>query len=76
MNTYYISLILICAMIYIIWQDPNVPEYINLRLKLLHINFIRWNMARNMKRQLDRESKKMQKEMAEWLKEKNGKDKM
>jgi hypothetical protein len=76
MNTYYISLILICALVYIIWQDPNVPEYINLRIKLMHINFIRWNMARNMKRQLDREAKKMQKEMAEWLKEKNGTDKM
>jgi len=76
MNTYYISLILICALIYIVWQDPNVPEYINLRIKLFHINFIRWRMARNMKRELDREAKKMQKEMAEWLKEKNGKDKM
>jgi len=32
-------------------------------------------MAKNMKRELDRESKKMQKEMARWLKE-NGKDKM
>jgi hypothetical protein len=75
MNTYYISLILLCAVVYILWQDPNVPEYINLRLKLLRIDFIRWNMARNMKRQLDKESKKMQKEMLEWLKE-NGKDKM
>lgn len=62
-------------MIYILWQDPNVPEYINLRLKLLRIDIIRWNMARNMKRQLDRESKKMQKEMIEWLKQ-NGKDQM
>ena len=76
MNTYYISLIVLCATIYIIWQDPNVPEYINLRIKLLHINFIRWRMAKNMKRELDREAKKMQKEMAAWLKEKNGKDKM
>jgi hypothetical protein len=76
MNTYYISLIVLCATIYIIWQDPNVPEYINLRIKLLHINFIRWRMAKNMKRQLDKEAKKMQKEMAEWLKEKNGKDQM
>jgi hypothetical protein len=76
MNTYYISLIVLCAAIYIIWQDPNVPEYINLRIKLLHINFIRWRMAKNMKRQLDKEAKKMQKEMAEWLKEKNGKDQM
>jgi hypothetical protein len=75
MNTYYISLVLLCAVVYILWQDPNVPEYINLRLKLLRIDFIRWNMARNMKRQLDKESKKMQKEMLEWLKE-NGKDKM
>ena len=75
MNTYYISLILLCAVVYILWQDPNVSEYINLRLKLLRIDFIRWNMARNMKRQLDKESKKMQKEMLEWLKE-NGKDKM
>ena len=75
MNTYYISLILLCALIYIVWQDPNVPEYINLRIKLLHISFIRWRMAKNMKRELDRESKKMQKEMAKWLKE-NGKDKM
>jgi hypothetical protein len=61
--------------VYILWQDPNVAEYINLRLKLLRIDFIRWNMARNMKRQLDKESKKIQKEMLEWLKE-NGKDKM
>ena len=75
MNTYYISLVLLCAVVYILWQDPNVPEYINLRLKLLRIDFIRWNMARNMKRQLDKESKKIQKEMLEWLKE-NGKDKM
>jgi hypothetical protein len=75
MNTYYISLVLVCAVVYILWQDPNVPEYINLRLKLLRIDFIRWNMARNMKRQLDKESKKIQKEMLEWLKE-NGKDKM
>ncbi len=75
MNTYYISLVLLCALVYILWQDPNVSEYINLRLKLLRIDFIRWNMARNMKRQLDKESKKMQKEMQKWLKE-NGKDKM
>jgi hypothetical protein len=75
MNTYYISLILVCVLVYVLWQDPNVPEYINLRLKLLRIDFIRWNMARNMKRQLDKESKKIQKEMLEWLKE-NGKDKM
>ena len=75
MNTYYISLVLVCAVVYILWQDPNVAEYINLRLKLLRIDFIRWNMARNMKRQLDKESKKIQKEMLEWLKE-NGKDKM
>ena len=75
MNTYYISLVLVCTIVYILWQDPNVPEYINLRLKLLRIDFIRWNMARNMKRQLDKESKKIQKEMLDWLKE-NGKDKM
>ena len=71
MNTYYISLILICALIYILWQDPNVPEYINLRIKLLHVNFIRWRMARKMRKELLDDMKTLEK----WVKE-NGKDKM
>jgi hypothetical protein len=71
MNTYYISLIVLCATIYIIWQDPNVPEYINLRIKLLHIDFIRWRMARKMRKELKSDMKTLEK----WIKE-NGKDKM
>jgi hypothetical protein len=58
-------------MIYIIWQDPNVPEYINLRIKLLHIDFIRWRMARKMRKEIQSDMKTLER----WLKE-NGKDKM
>lgn len=75
MNTYYISLVAIAAIIYILWQDPNVPRFVELIYQLAKINVIRFFMKIKMKRQLDKDYRDMQKAMKEWLKE-NGKDQM
>jgi hypothetical protein len=75
MNTYYISIATIAAIVYILWQDPNVPRFIELMYQLAKINVIRFFMKIKMKRQLDKDYNEMQKAMKEWLKE-NGKDKM
>jgi len=58
-------------MVFVVFEDPNVPKYIELRLQLLRINIIRWFMMKKMKRQLDKDRKEIEK----WLKE-NGKDQM
>ena len=75
MNTYYISLAVITVIVYILWQDPNMPRFIDLMYQLAKINVIRFFMGIKMKRQLDRDYNDMQKAMKEWMKE-NGKDKM
>lgn len=72
---YYFYISILFLMAYIIFQDPNVPEYIELRLKLLRINIIKQYMKFKMKRQLDKDFKDIQKTMNEWRKE-NGESKM
>jgi hypothetical protein len=62
-------------MTYIIFQDPNVLEYIELRLKLFRIDIIKQYMKFKMKRQLDKDFKDIQKTLNEWRKE-NGESKM
>jgi hypothetical protein len=75
MNTYYISLTVITVIVYILWQDPNMPRFIDLMYQLVKTNTILFFMGIKMKRQLDRDYNDMQKAMKEWMKE-NGKDKM
>ena len=75
MNTYYISMVAIAAIVYILWQDPNVPRFIGLVYQLARINVVRFFMKIKMKRQLDKDYNDMKKFMEEWMKE-NGKDKM
>ena len=75
MNTYYISMAAIAAIVYILWQDPNVPKFVYLITQLVRINVTRFFMKIKMKRQLDKDYNDMQKAMKEWLKE-NGKDQM
>jgi len=74
-NTYYISMVAVVAIVYILWQDPNVPRYIELQFGLLRINIARWFMARKLKGQLmdyEKEAKEIMKERMQ----KNGEDKM
>ena len=68
-------MVVVAAIVYILWQDPNVPKFIDLMYQLAKINVIRFFMKIKMKRQLDKDYKDMQKAMKEWLKE-NGKDQM
>lgn len=75
MNTYYISMIALAAIVYILWQDPNVPKFVELITQLARIKVITFFMKIKMKRQLDKDYNDMQKAMKEWLKE-NGKDQM
>jgi uncharacterized membrane protein YbhN (UPF0104 family) len=71
MDLYYFYWCVVAVIIFWVFQDPNVPKYIELRLKLLRINFIKWRMARKMKKEIIRDMKTLEK----WVKE-NGKDKM
>ena len=74
-NTYYISMVAIVAIVYVLWQDPNVPRYIELQFALLRINIARWFMMRKLKGQLmdyEKEAKKIMKERMQ----KDGEDKM
>ena len=73
MNTYYISMIVLAAIVYILWQDPNVPKFIELMTQLARIKVVSFFMKIKMKRQLDKDYRDMQKAMKEWMKE-NGKD--
>jgi len=75
MNTYYFYVTIIALAIYIVWQDTNVPKYLELRIKLAEINLRAFFMKIKLKRQLDRDYKNIQKDMREWMK-KNGKDQM
>lgn len=75
MNTYYISMAAVAAIIYILWQDPNVPKFVHLITQLARIKVITFFMKIKMKRQLDKDYNDMQKAMKEWMKE-NGKDQM
>jgi hypothetical protein len=68
-------MVALAAIIYILWQDPNVPKFIELVYQLARINVIRFFMKIKMKRQLDKDYKDMQKAMEEWMKN-NGKDQM
>jgi hypothetical protein len=71
MDLYYFYWCVVAVIIFWVFQDPNVPKYIELRLKLLRINFIRWRMARKMRKELIQDMKTLEK----WMKD-NGKDKM
>ena len=75
MNLYYFYLTFIAAVVYLVFQDPNVPKYIELRLQLLRIDIIRFFLAKKLKWQLKRDMKRMERDMRKWMKE-NGKDKM
>lgn len=68
-------MIVLAAIVYILWQDPNVPKFIELMTQLARIKVITFFMKIKMKRQLDKDYNDMQKAMKEWMKE-NGKDKM
>jgi hypothetical protein len=68
-------MVVLAAIVYILWQDPNVPRFIELMYQLAKINVIKFFMKIKMKRQLDKDYRDMQKAMKEWMKE-NGKDKM
>lgn len=72
---YYFYISILILMTYIIFQDPNVLEYIELRLKLFRIDIIKQYMKFKMKRQLDKDFKDIQKTLNEWRKE-NGESKM
>jgi len=73
MNTYYFYITILALAIYIVWQDTNVPKYLELRIKLAQINLRAFFMKIKLKRQLDRDYKNIQKDMRERMKE-NGKD--
>ena len=75
MDLYYFYIAIVVAIIYILWQDPNVPKFIELMTQLARIKVITFFMKIKMKRQLDKDYDDMQKAMKEWMKE-NGKDKM
>jgi len=75
MNTYYFYITILALAIYIVWQDTNVPKYLELRIKLAQINLRAFFMKIKLKRQLDRDYKNIQKDMRERMKE-NGKDQM
>ena len=75
MNLQYFYILFIGVIVLWVFQDPNVPRYIELQFGLLRINIARWFMARKLKRQLDKDYNDMQKAMKEWMKE-NGKDQM
>jgi len=75
MNTYYFYITIIALAIYIVWQDTNVPKYLELRIKLAKVNLSAFFMKIKLKRQLDRDYKNIQKDMRERMKE-NGKDQM
>ena len=75
MNLQYFYILFLGVIIVWVFQDPNVPRYIELQFGLLRINIARWFMARKLKRQLDKDYKNIQKDMREWMKE-NGKDQM
>jgi len=75
MNTYYFYITIFALAIYIVWQDTNVPKYLELRIKLAQVNLRAFFMKIKLKRQLDRDYKNIQKDMRERMKE-NGKDQM
>ena len=66
-------MIVLAAIVYILWQDPNVPKFIELMTQLARIKVVSFFMKIKMKRQLDKDYRDMQKAMKEWMKE-NGKD--
>lgn len=71
MTLQYFYILILFVIIFIVFEDPNVPKYIELRYQLLRINIIRWFMIRKMRKQLDNDLKEIKK----WAKE-NGKDQM
>jgi len=68
-------MVVLAAIIYVLWQDTNVPEYLVLRIKLAQVNLRAFFMKIKLKQQIDKDYNDMQKAMKEWMKE-NGKDQM
>jgi hypothetical protein len=68
-------MIALAAIVYTLWQDSNIPKFIELMIQLAWIKVITFFMKIKMKQQLDKDHRDMQKAMKEWIKE-NGKDKM
>lgn len=68
-------MVAVVAIVYVLWQDPNVPRYIELQFQLLRINIARWFMMRKLKGQLMDYEKEAKKIMKERMKN-NGEDKM
>jgi len=67
----YFYLSVFAIIVFILFEDPNVPKYIELRLKLFRIDIIKYYMKVKMKRQLNRDLKEIEK----W-RQSNGKGKM
>ncbi len=67
----YFYLSVFFVLVFILFEDPNVPKYIELRLKLLRIDIIKFFMKQKLKRQL----KKDLEEIRKWSKQ-NGEGKM
>jgi hypothetical protein len=75
MNLYYFYILFTAVIVYWVFQDPNVPRYIELRIQLLRIDIARWFMLRKIKGQLMDYEKEAKKIMKERMKN-NGEDKM
>ncbi len=75
MNLYYFYILFIGVIIFWVFQDPNVPKFIELQFGLLRINIARWFMMRKLKGQLMDYEKEAMKIMKERMKD-NGEDKM
>jgi hypothetical protein len=63
------------VLVFWVFQDPNVPRYIELRIQLLRIDIARWFMMRKLKGQLMDYEKEAKKIMKERMKN-NGENKM
>ena len=75
MNLQYFYILFTVVLVYWVFQDPNVPRYIELRIQLLRIDIARWFMMRKLKGQLMDYEKEARKIMKERMNN-NGEDKM
>jgi len=69
MNIQYLTIILIFAIVFVLFQDSNIIEYAELRIKLVQVHIMRYFLMMKIRRDIRKLRMDMIRDKKKWLKE-------
>jgi len=69
MSTQYLIVFLIFAIAFVLFQDSNIIEYVELKIKLAQVHIMRYFLLMKIRRDIRKLRMDMIRDKKEWLKE-------